>query len=108
MGIKLRPQIVSSPPPHRGLRARAGGAAHCSPASLALPPAYLSLPAPPCALPAHQFPPPPTLPPTPNLLQVDVLFHLFAKDPANPDAELNVQYMYEVMNRHYTTGLNVA
>ncbi|PRW57749.1 calcium uptake mitochondrial-like [Chlorella sorokiniana] len=35
---------------------------------------------------------------------VDTLFFLFA-DQAGI---LNVNYMYEVMNRHYTTGLNVA
>lgn len=38
------------------------------------------------------------------LCQVDMLFYLFADE----GGALNVRYMYEVLNRHYTTGLNIS
>lgn len=34
---------------------------------------------------------------------VDLLFYLFSDDTGS----LNIRYMYEVLNRHYTTGLNL-
>jgi hypothetical protein len=36
--------------------------------------------------------------------QVDLLFYLFSDGQDN----LNIRYFYEVMNRHITTGLNMA
>jgi hypothetical protein len=36
--------------------------------------------------------------------QVDLLFYLFSDGQDN----LNIRYLYEVMNRHITTGLNMA
>lgn len=38
------------------------------------------------------------------LCQVDMLFYMFADE----SGALNVRYMYEVLNRHYTTGNNIS
>ena len=123
LGIKLRPEMVGGgwgkamgPVPERGM---------CVPARLPALPACLPacLPAPPAA----SVPPPPSDPLYPAPLQVDVLFYLFG-EPApgstaaatggasssggsgssKEDTTLNVNYMYQVMNRHYTTGLNIS
>ena len=95
------------------------------PACLACLPACLPACATSCKRPTPTRPPSDPLYPAP--LQVDVLFYLFG-EPApgstaaatggasssggsgssKEDTTLNVNYMYQVMNRHYTTGLNIS